>query len=203
MVVTDTKGAYSLEYCKLSDPLIRDFLKVRSQTGCKHPILGRVPGTLRRLAYSLPFSPNLTRGEFIPTATFDFIRNLHRHFPRHRLVLSDFYHLPDTTDDFIMSPVVQTRWKRDMIPCSTFLVKPGLFDIFFPTDFELLRDIYSLVETQERSQRIQGAQDLTRLPKVCTHHEFLEKYANLSQTRTACGENPLLGFYENVKFLVT
>lgn len=31
------------------------------------------------------------------------------------------------------------------VACTTYLVQPGFFDIFFPTDFHLLRDMYSLV----------------------------------------------------------
>lgn len=31
------------------------------------------------------------------------------------------------------------------VPCTTYLVQPGFFDIFFPTDFDTLREMYSLV----------------------------------------------------------
>jgi hypothetical protein len=31
------------------------------------------------------------------------------------------------------------------VACTTMLVSPGHFDIFFPTDFHLLRDLYALI----------------------------------------------------------
>ncbi|KAH9943850.1 hypothetical protein B0H21DRAFT_892603 [Amylocystis lapponica] len=39
-------------------------------------------------------------------------------------------------------PVVQTRYQNTTVPCSTLLIKHGYFDIFFPTGFERLRDVY-------------------------------------------------------------
>jgi hypothetical protein len=36
---------------------------------------------------------------------------------------------------------------------------------------------------------------------VFTHAEFLETYADLKQTRLKSGENPMLEYYQNVKFL--
>lgn len=31
------------------------------------------------------------------------------------------------------------------MPCTTYLVQPGFFDIFFPTDFDTMRELYMLV----------------------------------------------------------
>jgi len=36
------------------------------------------------------------------------------------------------------------------VPCTTYLVQPGFFDIFFPTDFEALREMYTLVMSKPR-----------------------------------------------------
>ncbi|KZT67369.1 DUF185-domain-containing protein [Daedalea quercina L-15889] len=75
------------------------------------------------------------------------LRTLRRHFPRHRLLLSDFASLPDTVPG-ANAPVVQTRYRNTTVPCTTFLVKQGYFDIFFPTDFEHLRDMYEHILAQ-------------------------------------------------------
>ena len=48
----------------------------------------------------------------------------------------------------VCAPVVQTRIRGTMVPCDTFLVKQGYFDIFFPTDFNKLRDMYEHVLTE-------------------------------------------------------
>jgi len=96
---------------------------------------------LRRL---LPFAPNFTRVEYLPTKLMTFLELLAQRFPLHRLLLTDFFKLPDTIDGY-NAPVVQTRVGNTMIPCSTLAVQPGYFDIFFPTSFEGLRDIYEAI----------------------------------------------------------
>lgn len=40
-----------------------------------------------------------------------------------------------------------------------------------------------------------------RKSSVLTHAEFLKTYADLSKTKLRNGENPMLDFYKNVKFL--
>lgn len=77
-----------------------------------------------------------------------------------------------------------------MIPCSTYLVQQGWFDIFFPTDFESLKKLYDHV------MKGSGAES-----HVSTHRKFLECYSKcLKDTETKSGENPMLIFFENVKF---
>ncbi|KAG0300785.1 hypothetical protein BGZ98_008906 [Dissophora globulifera] len=119
---------------------------------------------------------------------------LKTHFPQHRLVLSDFFTLPEAipgTD----APVVQTRYMGTMVPCSTYMVMPGMFDIFFPTNFELLRDMYQQV--------CRPALGMEKSVKVQTQREFLERYGDLERTRTYSGENPMLMYYENNKMFMS
>ncbi|KAG8965986.1 hypothetical protein FRB90_011027 [Tulasnella sp. 427] len=148
------------------------------------------------------------------------------------------------------SPVVQTRFRDTMVPVETFMVQPGYFDIFFPTSFELLRDMYELVMSKPVSAlRFPERADATKMApvevqplrpspdasalggrlganfftpkgrrasrsgqgiglgvgdtksKICTHQEFMQQYANLEATRLRNGDNPLLDYYRNVKFL--
>jgi len=40
-----------------------------------------------------------------------------------------------------------------------------------------------------------------RQSEVYTHKEFLETYAQLEMTRLRNGENPMIDYYKNVKFL--
>ncbi|KAJ2541415.1 hypothetical protein EV175_006145 [Coemansia sp. RSA 1933] len=184
-------GEFEEFYEPVSDPLIAAYLRTRA--GLSGPVYETpaLPSALyRRVRGMLPLCPNLTKAEFVPTQAFDFCRVLGKYFPQHRLVLSDFYELPDTVPNAVDAPVVQTRFDGAMVPCETYLVQPGWFDIFFPTNFELLKQVYDSI-CKRRSSR------------VCTQRVFAKENADLGQTRTRSGENPMLDFYENTKFLIS
>jgi len=143
---------------------------------------------LRKLRHSLPLAPNLTKPEYIPTRLMQFFDVLHNYFPAHRLVLSDFNSLPDAVPG-LNAPVVQTRYQRRTVPVSTPFVQQGYFDIFFPTDFQLMEDIY---------RAITG-----KLTRVSTHQTFLESWAFVEDTQTRNGENPMLSWYKNASVMTT
>ncbi|WVQ97160.1 hypothetical protein IAU59_004270 [Kwoniella sp. CBS 9459] len=150
VVAIDGSGDFSLLYEPITDPLIRRVLAYRRlippspSTGPPlSPALLYSP-FLRKTYSSLPFAPNLSPPDFIPTKSILFLERLREILPGHRLMVADFDALPDAVEGR-NGPVVQTRYGGSMIPCETFLVKQGYFDIFFPTDFTLLRDIYSVI----------------------------------------------------------
>ncbi|KAJ1807286.1 hypothetical protein LPJ56_006266 [Coemansia sp. RSA 2599] len=188
-------------YEPAADPLICEYLAARaSLQGPAYQSPTLPSATYRRLRQRLPLAPNLTKSEFIPTQAFQLCKVLRDWFPRHRLVLSDFYKLPDTVPGAVDAPVVQTRFNGSMVPCETYLVQPGWFDIFFPTNFELLKRIYDSVC---RSQISSGDDTHMSESRVCTQREFAKQNAELEHTRTRTGENPMLDFYENNKFLLS
>ncbi|KAJ1996012.1 hypothetical protein GGI25_000551 [Coemansia spiralis] len=192
-------GEFEEFYESVSDPLISDYLNTRaSLTNPPYRSPALSSALYRRIRRQLPLAPNLTKPEFIPTQAFQFCRVLGKYFPRHRLVLSDFYKLPETVPNAVDAPVVQTRFSGVMVPCETYLVQPGWFDIFFPTNFELLKQMYDSIC---RKKPIPGS-DLS-LSRICTQHEFAKANAYLDKTRTRSGENPMLDFYENNKFLLS
>lgn len=247
LVSIDSHGDFSTYYTRVTDPLISSFMALRRRLSHPPPVSNLLKSSrlLRNIITTLPFAPNLSAPEFIPTRLLSLLRTLRQHFPRHRLLLSDFSSLPDTIPGH-MAPVVQTRFQNTTVPCSTLLVKQGFFDIFFPTDFERLRDMYeyilsrphevarSLSDDQptrispltshasslslgcdffsshlprNRRSPIDGVASASGLPvgerksNVFTHAEFMGTYADLAKTRLQNGENPLLDFYKNVKFL--
>ncbi|KAK2463613.1 hypothetical protein APHAL10511_004364 [Amanita phalloides] len=246
VVTVDRQGEFDMLYTPVSDPLITSFLDIRKKLGQQPPIsrILRASETLRKIFTTLPFAPNLSVEEYIPTRTLSLLRTLREYFPRHRLVLSDFSSLPDTIPG-VNSPVVQTRFRNVTVPCTKLLVKQGYFDIFFPTNFGQLRDLYehilsqpSVGTSQESSNHSwtsplslysssvslgqdfffsrrpsnrraprDGVTSSTGLPvgerksSVFTHAEFMSTYADLNNTKLRSGENPLLDFYKNVKFL--
>ena len=138
VVAIDAQGDFSLLYEPPTDPLLRRVLKYRrllppspSTSPPLHPALQHSPA-LRRAYTALPFAPNLTKPDFIPTKATLFLERLRERLPAHRLLVADFSDLPDAVTGR-NGPVVQTRYGGSMVPCETFLVKQGYFDIFFPT----------------------------------------------------------------------
>ena len=187
IVNEDAHGDFEEVYEEVTDPLIRDFLQVRENFGHSSPLSRH--RWRRRMRMMLPFAPNLSQKEFLPTQCFQFIRILKKYFPLHRLILSDFDQLPDTIPG-VNGPVVQTMYDGTMVPCSTYLVQPGLFDIFFPTDFGQLKDMYNLLMCKDASQ-------------IMSYQSFLSRYAQTEATRVKSGENPMLSFYKNASFLIS
>ncbi|KAF8074921.1 S-adenosyl-L-methionine-dependent methyltransferase [Lyophyllum atratum] len=248
MVTIDSQGDFDTIYTPVTDPLISEFLELRRRLGHSLPVSRILQSSeaLRKLYLSLPFAPNLSKEEYIPTRLVSLLRILRNHFPRHRLLLSDFSSLPDTVPG-VNSPVVQTRFRNVTVPCSTLLVRQGYFDIFFPTNFERLRDMYEYMishapqpsnpdpdlslpmratplmttstsmslgedffssrQLSNRRSPLDGVTSASGLPvgerksSVFTHSEFMETYGDLNKTRLQNGENPMLDFYKNVKFL--
>ncbi|KAF8315395.1 DUF185-domain-containing protein [Clavulina sp. PMI_390] len=226
LTITSPTGDYEEVYEPLNDALIQRYLSYRDVAG--HPAAARsnlltsLPWA-RNMLKNLPFAPNMSRPEFIPTRLIEFLEILRDKFPRHRLLLSDFSSLPDTIEGAHTAPVVQTRYRGSMIPCSTYLVQPGFFDIFFPTNFDLLRDLYHVmvqgnIPTQTTESTLPSSFFFSRAvrqsplglssfhsthdsARVYTHKDFMLKYADLTQTTLRSGENPLLEYYSNVKMI--
>lgn len=151
-VVVDPRGELYEYYSKALDPVAKDFLE-RRRAACmdlgvdfQHPLSGsRLMNSLRSL---LPFRGSLSTPEYIPTRLMQFFYMLYQKFPNHRLISSDFHRLGDAVEG-INAPVVQTRYKRQMIPVSTPLVSslrscivPWLANISAPGSSRLFR--YSL-----------------------------------------------------------
>ena len=68
-------------------------------------------------------------------------------------------------------------------------------------------DFFSSYHPKNRRRPLDGVASSSGLPvgerksNVFTHAEFMETYADLERTRLKNGENPLVDFYQNVKFL--
>lgn len=138
IICIDASGDFSLLYEKVTDPLLRRVLAYRrylppsasTSPPLPSPVL-RSP-LLRSMYTALPFAPNLSGPDWIPTKATHFLERLRDRLPNHRLMVADFDSLPEAVDGR-NGPVVQTRYGGSMVPCETILVKQGYFDIFFPT----------------------------------------------------------------------
>ena len=121
-VIIDGAGEFYEFYSKHLDPVASRFLKIRDGARIQpfdHPL--RSPRFIRNLKARLPFVPNLSKPEYIPTKLMQFFDILRDYFPSHKLLISDFHQLPGTING-VNAPVVQTRYRRRVIPVSTPLV---------------------------------------------------------------------------------
>lgn len=138
LVVIDGEGEFSLIYEPVKDPLLQRCFEYRSLLPPTPSTLPTSPSLLNRIPFlrkaykNLPFAPNLTKPDFVPSKAVLFLERLRAKLPSHRLLVADFSELPDAVQGR-NGPVVQTRVRTEMVPCETFLVKQGYFDIFFPT----------------------------------------------------------------------
>lgn len=118
-VLIDNSGDFYEFYTKQIDPVASRFLRVRD-AACSRPFNHPLSGSrlLRRFKSRLPFAPNLTLPEYIPTRLMHFFDVLRNYFPKHELLTSDFHALPDAIKGF-NAPVVQTRYQRRVVPVTT------------------------------------------------------------------------------------
>jgi hypothetical protein len=125
-VVVDPRGELFEYYSRTLDPVAAQFLEER-HAACEtypHPLSrSRLMTNLQQL---LPFQGSLSMPEYIPTRLMQFFYILDAKFPNHKLISSDFNKLADAVEG-LNAPVVQTRYKRQMIPVSTPLVSPLFF----------------------------------------------------------------------------
>ena len=121
-VLIDGKGDFYDFYVPQLDPVAARYLRVRdAATGGRYPHPLPSSRLLRKLRSSVPFMPNLSDPEFIPTRLMQFFDILGDYFPQHKLITSDFHSLPDTIKG-VNAPVVQTRYQRRTVPVTTPLV---------------------------------------------------------------------------------
>lgn len=163
VVSIDHTGDFVELWEPVQDPLIQRYLQLLSTVrptvlppGAPF-YLGWIPRSWRHLLHKkVPFYPNLTAPHYIPTGALQMLDVLKTRFPYHRLVVSDFSTLPDALPG-VHGPVVQTRHNGTMIPVTTYCVLQGFFDIFFPTDFQLLRDMYVYMMNQPDPENLAGS----------------------------------------------
>jgi len=68
-------------------------------------------------------------------------------------------------------------------------VHQGYFDILFPTNFDVAKEMYENITHN--------------FARVYTHEEFMLGRANLDETLTQNGESPLLSWYKNASVMIT
>lgn len=115
----------------MTDPLIARYLRLRakvpSPTRRKSPLLNPLLSAsplLRKIFATVPFAPNLTQPEFLPTKQLMLMDILRDKFPAHRILFSDFSSLPDAIPGE-NAPVVQTRYEGEASTSLKTIFRPG------------------------------------------------------------------------------
>lgn len=68
-------------------------------------------------------------------------------------------------------------------------VHQGYFDILFPTDFEVMEPMYTAITG--------------RFARTYLHEDFMAGRADIGETTTKNGDNPLLSWYKNASVMIT
>ncbi|KAI8390234.1 S-adenosyl-L-methionine-dependent methyltransferase [Blakeslea trispora] len=177
------------------DPVILRYLALRKKLNHRqHPQpLGRSNWYHRFQHWLTPsHHKDLTHPEFIPTRLFEFMEILSQYFPRHRLILTDYDALSHTMKG-VNAPLVQTELNGIMIPSPTYLMKPGWYDVMFPTDFELLRDMYMLTCYGSKPGNEKSVRSIR-------YTDFLERYGEFEDNRQ---KKHMTLYQPNVKVFLT
>ena len=132
---------------------------------------------------------------YLPTGFYKIAEQINANYPKVNFILSDFCSLPlngNSSPDIIEinPPIIST--KMDVAHESKdykFVFEPafGTADIFFPTDFELIRSV--LESVQHKKYNIESPE------------QFFEKHADTTWARTRSDYNPMFSDFANTRFL--
>lgn len=124
----------------------------------------------------------------MPTKAFMFLTSLVKCFPTAILLLADFDQLPDAIPG-MNAPVVQSKHQGKSSFHNTYLVPVGSADIFHPTDFRQLQNMFS---------HLTGVSG-----QVFTHKDFALRYGEVDKTRTMTGYNAMIQDYSNMSMFIS
>lgn len=183
----------------VEDPLIQRCIKVM-ESGKQS-----LPSWLLSLKNVFHRAFPLQRKAWIPTASLQLLERLYSMRPNLALIVSDFNVLPDVCVEGERGPLVATKKDGVTVDLSSYLDANGDADIFFPTDFQLLRKLdhycYSTTRTCAAERKISHVKH--RQPLIVSVSQFMKQYAEISKTVTKDGFNPLLDDYSNMQFFLT
>mmetsp|Transcript_9816 Transcript_9816/g.19290 ORF Transcript_9816/g.19290 Transcript_9816/m.19290 type:complete len:471 (+) Transcript_9816:91-1503(+) len=148
------------------------------------------------------------RSVFVPTGAVQMLDTLATKFPQHEVLAADFNMLPppEISSWEMMrrrgepgsifgvrnAPLVASKdAKGNTVDHSTYLVRLGLADIFFQTDFLALQGAY---------QKVMGKECVHAKCRPQSH--FMRDYADYAYTETRTGYNPMLEDYHNMDFFM-
>jgi SAM-dependent MidA family methyltransferase len=170
----------------LQDPLMLQCLRMLDARSTGQKLRGHGLTDIIGKGIASSLNSLLRVDTFLPTMSLRLMQVLATHFPQHRPILADFHSLPTpVTGD--CAPVVQFKQHNRTVQMPTYLVEEGRCDIFFPTNFTLLQQMYA---------ELCGMQT-----RVMSQSDFLQLHAPVERAATRSGWNPLLEDYSNMSVL--
>eukprot|EP00899_Mesostigma_viride_P015040 jgi/Mesvir1/23537/Mv18237-RA.2 len=150
---------------------------------------------------------------WLPTGCMELLNTLHAARPAHMLIAADFATLPDVTIEGDRAPLVASTVGGRTVDHTTYLVPEGSADIFFPTDFNLLREMDLLASATSyhkgdhpshcEAQAEQGDALSVRQGWHVSTAAFMRTFADHQQTQTKSGYNPLLEDFSNTRIYLS
>lgn len=181
----------------VQDPLIQRCIEIMERTS------NPTPSWLLTIKDFLSKFLPLQKKAWIPTGSLQLLEASYAVHPNMVLIASDFSILPDVKIEGDRAPLVASKKDGVTKDHSTYLDTKGDADIFFPTDFLLLKELdhyccsMASVAADERKILIK------RKPRIMTSAQFMRQFADISKTRTKGGFNPLLDDYSNTSFYLS
>ena len=197
LVDRNTQGKLIEEKVLISDPLISEFLQLKKdfpyEDDAGYKNLGEESFLQRIIKYYYKTNTNKSN-MFIPTICLKTLKNLAKNIPNNHLIISDFDMLSNsisTRNQGINAPVVSKKLEKAQSKhdYDNYLIECGEGDIFFPTNFKLLRYLYKEI--------------CNKNSWIMKSHEFMKEFSFESWTETKSGYNPLKEDFLNTSFLVT
>lgn len=207
------KGAKSRDgnlretHAPLSDDLLIRALRVRDRVTAERDAEGGLLERFKRTIFERVHST-----AWVPTGALRLFDALHAARPNHLLFAADFDELPEVVVRGEGAPLVATTRGGQTLDHVTYLVPRGSADIFFPSDFELLAQLYreSAEVSRERHAvrrvRARTTQAGTPAKEANAQHEksgaFFERWTEPAAGITLGGYRPIVEDYSNTSVLV-
>ena len=115
---------------------------------------------------------------FLPTSLLQLLRRIKQNIPKSHLVISDFDKLISPVSG-INAPIVSKKGfkSEEKQDYSSYLVKRGEADIFFPVDFSMLQLMHDEVLGKES--------------QVVKSFEFIQEFSSENWAQTRSNFNPI------------
>ena len=136
---------------------------------------------------------NQKKSVFLPTICLKMLKHLRDNINNHHIIIADFDSLKSEKNmiQAVNAPIVSKKLKKshEKYDFDTYLVKQGEADIFFPTNFYLLKNMYLEI--------------CKKKCLVMKSHEFINEFAKEKWAETRSGYNPLKEDFLNTSILIT
>lgn len=192
----DAQGKETYEEIKrpIADPLIKELIEIYTTMPNKeyYEDMEKKGGIAERIVNWM-YRPKDSKNLFIPTACLQMLKTVNKLLPNHHLIMADFDALRGSESVYqgLCSPIVSKKLEKshEKEDYKSYLVGRGQADIFFPTNFYLLQDMYKKVTK--------------RKGRFLKTHEFMDEFAKEKWCQTQSGYNPIKEDFLNTSIFFT